>query len=111
MLFRSDLAIAPNLNLLSPTVPQVLTLNNTAPNSFPVANEAQVTTHNATAQSVNTPLYYYLQDIPGGIPVTGWYDANINPVPDPVIGVGQGFFYANPGAATVWPRTFNPNAP
>ena len=32
----------------------------------------------------------------------GWIDSGFNPIPEPLIAVGEGFFYFNPGGAANW---------
>jgi hypothetical protein len=90
-------------SLITAVIPVDSTLNNTAPNTFPVAQDMQYLSYNAGSQSYNVRL-----DYDSG----GWINSEtLDPVPDPIISVGQGVFVYNPGAATSWSRNFNPNTP
>jgi hypothetical protein len=88
-------------SFISAITPQDLALS--AANSFPVTQDMQYLSYNANTQNYNTRL-----DFDSG----GWINSEtLDPVPDPVVTVGQGFFVYNPGAATAWTRNFNPNTP
>jgi hypothetical protein len=90
-----------SFSLISAITPQDLALN--AANNFPVQQDMQYLSYNATSQGYNTRL-----DFDSG----GWINSEtLDPVADPVATVGSGFFIYNPGGPTSWTRNFNPNTP
>lgn len=90
-------------SLISAITPQDLTLN--AANSFPVVTETQVITQNSTTLQLNDPSEFDAS--------VGWFNrVTLDPVPDPSVTVGQGFFVFQPsGGPAAWVRNFNPNTP
>jgi hypothetical protein len=86
-------------SLISSITPQDIALN--AANSFPVQQDMQFLSYNANTQGYNVRL-----DFDSG----GWINSEtLDPVPDPVLTVGQSAFVYNPGPPTSWTRNFNPN--
>jgi hypothetical protein len=83
--------------LISSIVPQDLAL--TAANNYPLFDGVQYQSWNATAQNYNPILQYFSE----------WIDTDFNPVPAPVVTVGQSWFHTTPsGAPTAWTRSFTP---
>ena len=86
-------------SLISSIVPQDLALS-PAGSAFPVAQNMQFLSWNATAQGYNLRL-----DFDSGI----WINSEtLDEVPAPQVTVGQGFFIYSPGPSS-WVRSFNPN--
>ena len=102
----NNLAIGAGFSLDGVLVPQAISLDTTATNSFPAVEGMQYLAYTNTGNGGDYATGSTYADNVNDVGFIGWYDNITTAQTFPTPAVGQGFFIFNPGAPLTWSRNF-----